>query len=194
MGPSANETRQQILDVADDLFSKRGYTSVTLRDIATAVGMKHASLYYYAPGGKKQLYVEVMQRNFKRHQQGLAQAVASAGDDLRQQMYAAAHWLVSQPPLDLSRMREADMAELDAQQRAALLTLAYDALRSPIVAAIKNAVHHGSASVQDYDVAALAFVSLIQSVHNVPDHYGADVRQQVGRQLVDMLLDGWLSR
>jgi len=194
MGPSANETRQQILDVADDLFSKRGYTSVTLRDIATAVGMKHASLYYYAPGGKKQLYVEVMQRNFKRHQQGLAQAVASAGDDLRQQMYAAAHWLVSQPPLDLSRMREADMAELDAQQRAALLTLAYDALRSPIVAAIKNAVHHGNASVQDYDVAALAFVSLIQSVHNVPDHYGADVRQQVGRQLVDMLLDGWLSR
>lgn len=44
-----NETRTRLLDAADGLFSRRGHTAVTLRDIASKVGMRHASLYYYAP-------------------------------------------------------------------------------------------------------------------------------------------------
>jgi len=47
------------------LFSKRGYIRVRLRDIASAMGMKHASLYYYAPAGKQQLFIEVVERNLQ---------------------------------------------------------------------------------------------------------------------------------
>jgi AcrR family transcriptional regulator len=189
-----NQTRERILDIADELFSKRGYTSVTLRDIASVIGIKHASLYYYAPGGKKQLYIEVMERNFLRHRQGLTEAIIGAGDDLRQQMYAVAHWLVSQPPVDFSRMHEADMLELGQEQAEKLMELAYDAMRIPIINFLEQAIKAGHIHLRDLNLAAMAFVSLIQSVHNVPAQYGDDVRQRIGIELVDMLLDGWLKR
>src|SRR5690348_6377925 len=96
-----NENREQILKVAEELFSKRGFAAVTLRDIAAAVGMRHASLYYYAPGGKEALFVEVMRRSFHRHREGMAQAIADAGDDFSDQMNAVSTWIISQPPMDL---------------------------------------------------------------------------------------------
>jgi DNA-binding transcriptional regulator YbjK len=42
-----NETRRLILEAAESLFSTRGYSAVKLRDIATAVNVKHGALYYY---------------------------------------------------------------------------------------------------------------------------------------------------
>jgi AcrR family transcriptional regulator len=189
-----NETRKRLLDTAEDLFSKRGYASVTLRDISSAIGMRHASLYYYAPGGKKQLYIEVMERNFLRHRHGLTESIKAANGDLRQQLYAVAGWLVSQPPLDFSRMHEADMAEIGQEQAKRLMEMAYDAMRIPIITALEQATEDGLIELDDLNIAAMALVSLIQSVHNVPTHYGFELRQRIGTKLVDMLLDGWLKR
>jgi AcrR family transcriptional regulator len=70
MRAASNSTHQTILDAAERLFAERGYAAVKMHDIARAVDMRHASLYYYAPAGKEQLYVEVMERNFNRHRAG----------------------------------------------------------------------------------------------------------------------------
>lgn len=189
-----NDTRQRILDVADNLFARRGYAAVTLRDIASAVGMKHASLYYYAPNGKRQLFVEVMERSFKRHREGLTLAIAHAGDDLRQQMYAVARWFVKQPPMYLSRMYEADLAELGEEEAAYLMTLAYESLRTPLLGALEKAAAKGILQLTELSMGAMALVTLIQSVHGIPGDHGDDWREKLGLQLVDMLLDGWLIR
>ncbi|MEZ4675941.1 MAG: helix-turn-helix domain-containing protein [Caldilineaceae bacterium] len=42
MTPPTNETSERILDAAEALFMARGYDGVKLRDIAEAVGMRHA--------------------------------------------------------------------------------------------------------------------------------------------------------
>ena len=52
--PSA--ARERVLDVAEALFAERGLARVTMREIAHAACMRHASLYHHAPGGKEQLY------------------------------------------------------------------------------------------------------------------------------------------
>ena len=42
-------TKEKIFDVALDLFSKKGYDSVSLREIAEEVGIKKSSIYsHYA--------------------------------------------------------------------------------------------------------------------------------------------------
>lgn len=188
-----NDTRERILDVAEELFSRRGYASVTLRDIGNAVGIKHASLYYYAPEGKKQLFIEVMERNFQRHKQGLTDAIAHADGGLRQEMYAVARWLVSQPPIDMSRMVESDMSEISQSQAERLMALAYDAMRIPLVAALKQARANGEIKMSNDDLAAMALISLIQSVHTIPSQYVGNWRETIGLELVDMLMDGWLN-
>ncbi|MCL2069583.1 MAG: TetR/AcrR family transcriptional regulator [Treponema sp.] len=42
-------TRQRILEQAIDLFAMKGYTETTIRELATAVGLKEASIYNHFP-------------------------------------------------------------------------------------------------------------------------------------------------
>ena len=194
-----NETREQILRVAEELFSKRGFAAVKLRDIALAVGMRHASLYYYAPGGKEGLFVEVMQRSFHRHREGMAQAIATAGDDLSAQMNALATWIISQPPMDLARMAHADLPAIDPQIAAELGELAIDSMTIPIIDALKAAEARGAIRpLMDHGLAAMAFNVLLQSVHQVPaeaiEQNIPGGRVAMGQTLVDMLLYGWIPR
>jgi AcrR family transcriptional regulator len=43
----ADDTRQRILDVAQDLFARQGYTGTTIADIARPLGITTAALYYH---------------------------------------------------------------------------------------------------------------------------------------------------
>ena len=46
-GAKAERTRATILAAAEDLFSKRGYASTRLEDVADVVGLTRAALFYY---------------------------------------------------------------------------------------------------------------------------------------------------
>jgi AcrR family transcriptional regulator len=47
--PGEPDTREQILDVALDLFVERGYDNTSLREIAERMGFSKAALYYHFP-------------------------------------------------------------------------------------------------------------------------------------------------
>lgn len=55
------EMMEQILDVAEDLFSKHGLYGVTLKDVAKQVGVHHTLMNYYFRD-KKKLFDEVFAR------------------------------------------------------------------------------------------------------------------------------------
>jgi AcrR family transcriptional regulator len=55
------ETMEQILDVAEDLFSKHGLHGVTLKDVAKEVGVHHTLMNYYFQD-KKKLFDQVFGR------------------------------------------------------------------------------------------------------------------------------------
>jgi len=55
------EMMEQILDVAEDLFSKHGLYGVTLKDVAKQVGVHHTLMNYYFKD-KKKLFDEVFAR------------------------------------------------------------------------------------------------------------------------------------
>ena len=67
-----SQPKERLLDVAERLFSSKGFAAVTLRDIAQALSLSHASLYYHFPGGKEELFIQVMKRNILRHGEALA--------------------------------------------------------------------------------------------------------------------------
>ncbi|WP_233140542.1 TetR/AcrR family transcriptional regulator [Acetobacter sp. DsW_063] len=54
----AGERRQEILEVAAQLFAEHGYRSTSIRDIADRVGMLPGSLYYHIRS-KEALFVEI---------------------------------------------------------------------------------------------------------------------------------------
>lgn len=191
-----NTTHQRILDAAERLFSEKGYAAVTLQDIARAVNLRHASLYYYAANGKEQLYVEVMERSFRRHGAGLTESIIAAGGDVRAQLHAVAAWFATQPPVDFGRMVRSDLPTIQSQAADRLVETGLDTVRVPIAAVIRNGVRTGVLQVRDPEFAAMGLVGLVQSVHNIPARFlpNEAARVAAAKESVDMLVDGWRVR
>ena len=56
------QTTADILDAAEKLFSERGFTAVTVRDIAAEAGVSHALVHRYL-GSKQDVYRAMLARN-----------------------------------------------------------------------------------------------------------------------------------
>jgi AcrR family transcriptional regulator len=188
------EARERVLAAAEQLFARRGYAAVTLRDIAAAVGIRHASLYHHAPGGKEQLYIEVAERNFERHRAGLTRAMHAAEPNVRAQLHAAADWLLSQPPMDLVRLTYSDLPLIAPAEAARLARMAYDAMLSPIQQTLENAQQRGEIAHPQPGLIAGGILGMVESLHAVPDMALVESRAAMAHALIDALLQGLYTR
>lgn len=90
---SREESTEAILDAAEELFAERGYTAVTVREIAAAAGVSHALVHRYL-GSKEQVYRETLLRN-----EGKVLAAAGGREDLLE----ATRLVLREAVLDQSR-------------------------------------------------------------------------------------------
>jgi AcrR family transcriptional regulator len=82
----AAERRQQLLDVALDVFSVKGFHDASMNDIAEAAGVTKPVLYQHF-GSKRELYLELLREMGQRLRREVAEATAAA-DGPRQQVEA----------------------------------------------------------------------------------------------------------
>jgi AcrR family transcriptional regulator len=179
-----------VLDAAERLFARKGYAAVTLRDIAADVGIRHASLYHHAPGGKEQLFVEVTERNLERHYQGLTQAIATAEPNVRARLRAIAAWLLSQPPMDLVRMVHSDMPAIDPAHAERLSLKAFESMLAPIGDMLEEAARRGEIVHEHPGLIGGGIFGMIVSLFAVPEHALELSREQMAYVIIDAMLDG----
>ncbi|MCX7024476.1 MAG: helix-turn-helix domain containing protein [Spirochaetes bacterium] len=182
--------RERLLDAAENLFSEHGYSAVKLRDIAALLGLSHASLYYHFPGGKESLFIEVTERNLRRHGAGLDAAIAAAGSSVRSRLRAASGWLLSQPPMDLIRMARTDMPALAPADGRRLMDLAYGLLILRLKAVLDEAVVDGEIGCRDTGLVAGGLIGLVESMHAIPGFALRRSRIEMAGELVDVMLAG----
>ncbi len=72
-------TRDKILDAAEALFARRGYSGVGLSEIAEATGLGKSSLFHHFLN-KSQLYAAVTSRILRRIEERLVRSLAAGGD------------------------------------------------------------------------------------------------------------------
>jgi AcrR family transcriptional regulator len=193
-GKAVNEARERILVAAELLFAEKGFGPVTLRQIGARAGIHHSSLYHHVPGGKADLFVEVMERIFARHQVGLSDAISSSPNDVRLQLQAVADWLLTQPPVDLVRMQYVDMPELSSSQVQRLTDVAYTALQVPVIEALGAAVKRGEIARNDFALVSGGLVGMIQSLHAVSEEAAGLPRRTMAHGLIDVFLNGLRPR
>jgi AcrR family transcriptional regulator len=187
---SPGDAYERILISADRLFLERGYVAVSLRDIAQEIGIRHASLYYHFPRGKEELYMMVMERRMRLFHAGLEQAIIKAGNDWQQQLRAAALWLLDQPALHLGRMMQSDMPAISQATAEQLRVIIFDALLKPIEAIFRQA--EGIRPEKQGQGASIAgmFLSLIEGVYNLPQHYVRGSKLELVDDVLDVLVNG----
>jgi AcrR family transcriptional regulator len=78
---AAPTSRDKILEVAEALFARRGFSGVGMREVAEAAGLGKSSLFHHFRS-KSQLYFEVLDRVLQRIEERLAPAIASSGAPL----------------------------------------------------------------------------------------------------------------
>jgi len=188
--PAQNSARERVLQTAERLFSERGYAAVTLRDIADELGIRQASLYYHAPGGKEELFVQVTERGLERHRQGLEKAIVEADINLREQLRAAARWLLSQPSINYGRMLQSDMPAISPKEAERLRMSAFASLIAPLHKVFQAGLPPDSVAAGKSVHLAGAFLSVIEGVHNLPDHF---LNSESKESMADFLIDTWLE-
>jgi len=84
-GLEGAETRERLLDAAEELFAERGYHASSVRDITGAAGSNVAAVNYHF-GGKAELYRAIFLRRLaalrERRGRAIDEAIRSGGDDL----------------------------------------------------------------------------------------------------------------
>ena len=185
-----SDARVRVLDAAELLFSGKGFDSVTLRDIASDIGLKHSALYYHFPGGKEELFAEVMERNIRRHGEGLRLAIEAGGARLRGKLRGAAAWLLSQPPMDLIRMAETDLKALKPEAARRIMILVYELMLMRLQGLLEAARESGEVGACDPGLLAGGLLGMVESLHSVPAAFVARDRYQMACELIDVILKG----
>jgi AcrR family transcriptional regulator len=85
--PSDLETRHRIIQASITLFKEKGYKGVSVKDIAEAVSITPAALYYYFPDGKEALFMAVLTHILDERKKGLEQAI-SGSPCIQDRLYA----------------------------------------------------------------------------------------------------------
>ncbi|MCC7205929.1 MAG: TetR/AcrR family transcriptional regulator [Anaerolineae bacterium] len=189
-----SESRERVLQAAEQLFNERGYAAVTLRDIADALGVRQASLYYHVPGGKEALFIEVCEKGFDRHRAGLEEAIRDAGPEPRAQLRGAARWMLSQAMPDLGRMMNSDMPEIAEAHAHRLTRIAFESLLVPIAGIFERAPRREAFPARQSTLLAGAFISVIASVRSLPAHFNAPPKPDMADMLIDVFLYGLMPR
>ena len=190
--PEIKDSTQRVLDVAEALFMAQGYKAISLRDIADAVGMKQASLYYHFPGGKEQLFMAMAERMFDHHRLGLTQALEDAGPDMRAQLNAVADWFGSQRPLNLMGMMHADLAALTPEHTERLARIAHGAVFFPLRQAFVAAAERGEIRPMHPELLAGSFLWLMDGLRYGETRMGAPPWEMMAGG-VGVVVDGWAA-
>lgn len=186
--------RERVLHAAEELFSRHGFAGVTMRDIARQLGIRQASLYYHAPAGKQELYVQVVERSMERHRRAMEAAVAGASS-LREALHAVADWLLGQPLVDLFRMVRSDLAVASPEHTDRLRALAYRALLEPLRATFASAAERGETRAADPMLLAGTFLATIESIDHAVTVEGATrPARDMAREMIDVWWTGLQAR
>ena len=187
--PVDQETRRQIVTKAAELFLAKGYKGVSMKEIAEAVEVTSAALYYHFPKGKEDLFTTMIQTVFvDEGVAGIDQALA-ATQDVRERLTLLTTALLSLPLDERLSMLLRDAREhlKDPEHQQVILSL-LDRIRQRVTG-LFQAAHEAGAIRPDLPVNALVslYMGMLREARSLPG-------TQPAASLVSVLFDGIAKR
>ena len=191
VGPSSSleqDTWQQILTAAKDLFFAKGYKGVSMKEIADAVQVMPSALYYYFPKGKEDLFTKMIQTLFV--DEGLAgiDQILETTQDLRERLNVLTSSLLALPIDEQFTMLLRDAREhiKDPENQRIILSLR-DRIKQRVMN-IYQAARDAGEIRSDIPVKVLVslYMGMLRESKNLQGSHQAS-------QIVTVLLDGIAS-
>jgi TetR/AcrR family transcriptional regulator, cholesterol catabolism regulator len=183
--PVDQETRRQILTKAAELFLVKGYKGVSMKEIAEAVEVTSAALYYHFPKGKEDLFTKMIQTVFvDEGVAGIDQTLA-ATQDVRERLTLLTAALISLPLDERLSLLVRDAREhlKDPEHQQVILSL-LDRIRQQVTG-LFQAAHYAGEIRPDLPVNVLVglYMGMLREAKSLPGTHPAAF-------LVSVLFDG----
>ncbi|MBO0793304.1 MAG: TetR/AcrR family transcriptional regulator [Ktedonobacteraceae bacterium] len=187
--PVDQETRRQILTKAADLFLAKGYKGVSMKEIAEAVQVTAAALYYHFPKGKEDLFTTIIQTVFVDEGVARIDQALAATQDVRERLTLLTAALPSLPLDERLSMLLRDAREhlKDPEHQQVILSL-LDRIRQQ-VRGLFQAAHDAEVIRSDLPVDVLVglYMGMLREAKSLPGAHPAE-------SLVSVLFDGIAER
>ncbi|HLI68929.1 MAG TPA: TetR/AcrR family transcriptional regulator [Ktedonobacteraceae bacterium] len=138
---AAEETRQTILRVAQQLFMTYGYRSVTTRQLAEVCGLTQPALYHYF-ADKEELYLAVVSEEIAKITVAL-ERILRRSEEVSERLKAVAGFLLSRMHYDLSLMLHDVRYEVSTETRDKLDSQFRNGFIVPIAAIFEDGILKG---------------------------------------------------
>ncbi|HUG16751.1 MAG TPA: TetR/AcrR family transcriptional regulator [Thermomicrobiales bacterium] len=190
--PHPHTRKEQIYETASALFSRNGYRSTSVRDIARQLDLQGGSLYAHITS-KEQVLWEIVSRvaeSFDAAVRPIAESDGPAPDRLRRMIHAHIDVLVQH--FSHATVFFQDWRHLGGERRAEVINLRdrYEALFRQVIV---DGVATGQFAERDPRLAA---IFLLTAMNGIPGWYRSDgerAAEDVANAFAEMLLSGLIA-
>ena len=189
------DSRAAILDAAKRLFMQDGYRGISMRQIAEAVGVTKAALYYHFHD-KEDLFIAIVEQYLLEMSALIDQVTAlgsgAAGVGAREQVSELVRRILAQPPEQRSiiRLASQELGNIHPHHRARFLALYHDRFVGRITTLLQAGMSRGELRTMDPNVATWSLLGMMYPYfHPTPPTQSAPTPALID-QLLQIYFDG----
>lgn len=196
---SADKRRQQIVDAAVELFSRKGFRGTRTREIAEAAGISEAMIYRHF-ATKRELYSAIIEAKSVTEELLASAATAAQGKDDAGVLRALGLKMIEQTERDPSLMRLLLFSALEGHELSEIFFESrVKRLHEFLSSYIRKRIKEGRFRSMDALVAARAFVGMVVHYLLLHEIFGvkrpSDIAsEQVIETFVTLFLEGIVER
>jgi len=190
---SAAERRQQIINTAAELFSRKGFSGTTTREIARSIGASEATVFKHF-ATKEALYDAIIEAKTQTGQ--LLEALTPAAQEKNDQSFLAnlARWMITRTKTDPMMMRLLFFSALEGHALSErFFQSRYKSVDKFVADYVAGRIADGAFRAMDPMQAALNFIGmvshhiLLRELFRQPSHL---VTEHAVAEMVDIFLGG----
>jgi AcrR family transcriptional regulator len=179
------DIRERILEAATVLFVAQGYRGISMREIAEAVGVSKAGVYYHFRD-KEALFLAILSHNLERMEAIMRQA-RQAGPSARQQITYMVRAIFELAPDQraIIRLASQEMTHLSQAVRAEFARLYRDKFTGQVEAMLRAGMDAGELRAMDAGLATWVLLGMMY-----PFFYPSQSREEDSSgEAIELILD-----
>jgi AcrR family transcriptional regulator len=187
------DSRAAILEAAKLLFMQEGFRGISMRQIAEAVGVTKAALYYHFKD-KEELFVAIVEE-YLVAMSTMIDKVTSSGLDTRAQIAELVRRILAQPPEQRSiiRLASQELSNVSPENRARFLEMYHSRFIGRITALLEGGMARGELRPMNAHIATWTLLGMMYPYfHPAPPSQALPI-QTVVEELLAIYLDGIAS-
>jgi AcrR family transcriptional regulator len=187
------DSRAAILEAAKLLFMQEGFRGISMRQIAEAVGVTKAALYYHFKD-KEELFVAIVEQ-YLEAMSILIDEVEGSNHDTRAQVGELVHRILTQPPEQRSiiRLASQELSNISPENRVRFLEMYYSRFVNRITALLQAGMAHGELRKMNANVATWTLLGMMYPYFHPTPPSQALPTQTLIDELLAIYFDGIAS-